>query len=212
MTAVFVRQCGNGGAAMKAGNHASQKGGGGGAAPPSVSTEADAIAAVRKIEKRLGDDGIFLSSYTGDRFLSLNEAARNNKLTNEDRREIEKVSKALDKLPNWSGSVYRGVTPNRLGDIDGIMGQFKPGSAVSFPGFTSSSTKQSVGRNYAGFNGIGGVTIGIKSKSGKVVFPISRNPQEREVIFKPNSRFRVERVETGLKSGIMSGLVVLTEI
>ena len=30
MTAVFVRQCGNGGAAMKAGNHASQKGGGGG--------------------------------------------------------------------------------------------------------------------------------------------------------------------------------------
>ena len=32
MTAVFVRQCGNGGAAMKSGNHASQKGGGGGKA------------------------------------------------------------------------------------------------------------------------------------------------------------------------------------
>ena len=42
MTAVFVRQCGNGGAAMKAGNHASQKGGGGRGGGGSLPTHEEA--------------------------------------------------------------------------------------------------------------------------------------------------------------------------
>ena len=63
VAAVFIGQVGNGGAAMKAGTHASQKGGGGGAvagvvAPDGVEVSESKIAARRAYEFGVGDNDV----------------------------------------------------------------------------------------------------------------------------------------------------------
>ena len=63
VTAVFIGQVGNGGAAMKAGTHASQKGGGGGAvagvvAPDGVEVSESKLSGLRSYDFEVGDNDV----------------------------------------------------------------------------------------------------------------------------------------------------------
>ncbi|MEO0760110.1 MAG: minor capsid protein [Cyanobacteria bacterium J06648_16] len=179
----------------------------------SMSSAKTHVDKLRNQGGQVQEDLSMLEFYTGDRFLEVNQQLRSGNPTDDVKQEVQRVNRALDKMPAYEGVVYRGIRPDSIGEIDGILAQFRQGESVVFPGFTSTSASESVGRNYAGLNGIGGVTVAIRSKgvNGRVVAPISRNPAEQEVLFKSNTRFRVVRVEEGEKLGIRSAIVVIEE-
>ncbi len=98
----------------------------------------------------------------------------------------------LAKLPNYRGKVTRGTT---LPESE--LAKLKPGKVWTPKGFTSTSTGKAFG---------GPHRLKIQSRTGKEVSWISRHAHEKEVLFKPNTKFRVvyrekrgSVVEIGLK-------------
>ena len=87
-SAIFVRQCGNAGAAVKAGNHASSKGAGGGGSSPSGSG-ADAQQVLDSflannlgnINRELDADGLVPIPVVRDRFSKRNPNASSSDVT-----------------------------------------------------------------------------------------------------------------------------------
>ena len=94
---------------------------------------------------------------------------------------------ALDKLPDYSGRVVRGIdlAPKRLS-------RYRPGDIVTEPWFTS-ATK---GTPYRG-----NTLFHIRSRTGKDISTLSADPDEREVLFRNRTRFRVLDVEFDDQNG-----------
>lgn len=92
------------------------------------------------------------------------------------------AARGLAKLPDYVGRVRRDAT----GLPASVLDQFQPGRTVTEPGFTS-TTKLRPDHDY----GVGHVTFFINSRHGKDVSSLSGHPQEAEVLFGPDTRFRV---------------------
>ncbi|XVJ70102.1 MAG: hypothetical protein HEQ39_10940 [Rhizobacter sp.] len=89
------------------------------------------------------------------------------------------VSRGLSKLPNYEGTVYRGV------EFDsGQSEQLMPGQVVEFAGLSSSSFTRA-GANYKSH------LLIIESTEGKDVSAVSRYAKQGEVVFNKGARFEV---------------------
>jgi hypothetical protein len=85
---------------------------------------------------------------------------------------------AMDKLPKFQGTVYRGLNLPAA-----ELAKHTTGSVISYPAFTSTAAEQGAAFNHHQ------VLLKIQSKSGADLRAL--NPHEAEILFPPNSQFRV---------------------
>lgn len=100
-------------------------------------------------------------------------------------RASQLAASALAQLPPYEGTVYRGASfmPTN------VLARYQPGETVQELGFTSTSRYKETAFE-------GNVMFQIRSKRGALVRDFSALPNEEEVLFAPNTRFRVTKRTT----------------
>ncbi|MFC9894530.1 ADP-ribosyltransferase [Nocardia sp. NPDC127579] len=137
--------------------------------PPALPTK----PALTDIDKKA------LWEYTGPVAEELNWKIRNGALSKVDDLRISDINAALDKLPDYTGTVTRRV------NLDAeYLARYEPGSVVTETAFTSTARSPT-----AAFEG--NVEMQIISKHGKSVEEFARKPEEQEVLFKSGTSFEV---------------------
>ena len=107
----------------------------------------------------------------------------------------DEVKAALIKLRRYNGNVNRGTSVPSA-----ILATYQPGNVISFNAFTSSAIS-------SGFSA--SVRFVIHSRAGRFVGSHSTHEYENEVIFPPETKFKVlSRKDTGVDSAE----IVLEEI
>lgn len=119
---------------------------------------------------------------------------------------VEEIStmleKALDRLPKYDGTVYRGMS---LMPKDPLLKTFEDvssGDEIKFPSFTSTSKDKSRAEGFVKKILGEGVFFEIQPKSGSDISGLSLYPEENEVLFKRNTTFEVLSNEFDKKEGI----------
>jgi len=129
-----------------------------------------------------------IMKYTGGGFSDINGALFTNKMGAADLQYAENLTTALDALPNYSGTTWRGSDGYEPDDYY----QKNIGSAIEWRGFLSTSKSREQAESF----GMGPL-FKIKSKKGKWIEKYSDIPEEQEVLFKPRTKFKVLKVEKG---------------
>jgi len=122
-----------------------------------------------------------LYSYTSNDFVIINPALRK-KTENLQYLDpiVDHIDSGLDKLPVFKGTVLRGV---RLKDQ--VSQKLKVGSLFKDPAYLSTSENQAFGGTYQ---------FKIKSETGREVYHLSANPDEKEILFHRNTEFRITKI------------------
>ena len=96
---------------------------------------------------------------------------------------IWQVDKALQVLPSYKGKLYRGI------DLRFDEADYREGQLVCWPAFSSASAERSVAEDFV--KGGEGTLFLITSVGAKPISRLSRFPDEAEVLFPPNTSFRI---------------------
>jgi hypothetical protein len=131
---------------------------------------------------------------------NVNRFIRDNNLDNEDKAFIKNLDKALDALPvENQQKLYRAA---RLSNKE--INKLAKGSEIQFTGYTSTTKSKSIADALL-LNKIQGkspVLFEVVShKKGKSVENISIFPEEKEVLFKRNSKWQIVDIKLGNKNG-----------
>ena len=147
-----------------------------------------------KIAKPGGSDIIKLSDEETaalNQYLSFESYVLNGKLRRGEKLNpteltmIENLDAALDKMPEYQGMVNRSVSDVEIDDVDAFIASFIPGEQAVFPAYTSSSEDV--------YDESFPIQFKILSKHGKDIRRYNEN--EKEILFKRNSRFWVMKVD-----------------
>jgi hypothetical protein len=107
------------------------------------------------------------------------------------------LDRGLSKMPVYEGKVYRGMrVDNSLADE--LRERYIAGSIVEEKAFTSTSISAKIAGDFGSntrFTTSVNFIIKAKGKRGNVVIPYSEFPDEYEVIFRKNTKFRVLTVD-----------------
>ena len=97
---------------------------------------------------------------------------------------------ALGSLPTHVGKVYRGIKILLNRDI------YAPGKRITWQAFSSSTKKQTATLEFVNTSGrkLSGSLFVIDSITAKDIRHFSAIPSEEEVLFPPNSQFKVQKV------------------
>jgi hypothetical protein len=139
------------------------------------------------------EDLVAIKGYTSSDYQKLNDALRSKDATELNAVEpyITVAESGLSQLPNFEGVVYRGIDMNK---IPNLSEKYKIGNVVTEEAFTSSSTiKRGAFKR--------DTLITITSQTGKDVSILSDFPKQKEILFKPNTKFRVLEVTINEKTG-----------
>jgi hypothetical protein len=113
------------------------------------------------------------------------------------------AASGLSHLPSYESVSYRGATlqPAQLA-------QYKVGEVYTEPAFSSTTTAKA-----GAFKGNTYVVYQAKPKggAGKDIQKYSLSPNEREVLYPPNTKFKVVSVEVA-KKGEYENIIVLQEV
>lgn len=102
------------------------------------------------------------------------------------KKSIEDVVQGLKKLPVWTKPCYRGIDLDEHSLI--VLSEMKAGDVLYMKAFSSTSKKKSLTFDMQ-------VQFTIHGKTGRDVEKLSRHPEEKEVLFAPDSRFMVKSVQ-----------------
>jgi hypothetical protein len=125
-----------------------------------------------------------ITCYTGGLYKYINRSLRNDVQLNSLRNLSLIFNNGLDKLESYIGNVTRGASLS-----EPYLSQHAVGKTVLYKGLTSTS------------NGVpfaGDYSFSIESKTGKDISLISMYPDEKEVLFKPNTRFLIKNKTNNL--------------
>lgn len=133
------------------------------------------------------DETYAIKTYIGSDSYKINEVLRSS-LTLDDRltKVVEDLETALDKLPNYEGTVTRSVWINSE-DIEHFLKEYPVGQKMRHKSFLSSTAGDT-------YNPEARVQMRIKSKTGKDLRKY--NSAEQEILFKKNVEFVVEKIDT----------------
>lgn len=122
-----------------------------------------------------------LRDYTGPHYVEINEALRGQRpMTPELQDQIDAATRALDRLPDHPGTVWRGENAPANADY---LDAYQPGQIVTNRSFTSADQD-------AAFPG--NVQYTIESSHGKGIQHLSQYAStENEVLFRPGTQFEV---------------------
>ena len=145
-----------------------------------------------------------MATYTGSGYSYINQYLRG--LTDRVPKKWNELSQglesALSKLVTWDATSWRGVRLLNITASNEFMkdwGGYKVGDIWRPKGFTSSSARQRMAESWAKFdiNKVDkkNVLITMEGKNGKYVDRFSSHTGEDEVLFKPNSRFKILRAD-----------------
>lgn len=122
-------------------------------------------------------------SYVGGESYLINDALRRGVNLSEGQKEIvNNLDKALDKLPTYQGEVSRSVYLYSQKDIKEFLSQHSVGKEVTYNAFTSSTAG-------ATYNTEAQIQLLWYSNKGKDM--IKYNPEEKEILYPRNSKFKV---------------------
>lgn len=119
-----------------------------------------------------------ITCYTGGLYKYINRSLRTDVQLNSLKNLSLIFTNGLDKLESYVGDVTRGASLP-----EPYLSQHTVGNEVIYKGLTSTSNGVSFAGDYS-FN--------ITSKTGKDISLISMYPDEKEIIFKPNTRFQIK--------------------
>jgi hypothetical protein len=125
--------------------------------------------------------------YTTGDYVPLNKALRSKNPVQELEKEPKLINQvivlraALQKMKSFKGLVYRGTHLKTA-----TLAKHKIGEIVSYAGFLSTSTSREACENF-----VGNVLFVIHAKNGKAVRNYSQMPQEDEILFDHNSKFKI---------------------
>ena len=126
-------------------------------------------------------------------------------------RAINRLNEALEKIPNYEGTVYRGDSFDSDNKWFSFLNSIKNKEVFTYKGFMSTSEEKDVTQ---GFDTIfkGAAIFRINSKTGKSIKDFSDNYNELEVLFKPNTSFRIDDWDWINEDRRKKMIVTLTEI
>jgi len=157
---------------------------------------------LRDMKKAAADNGISLAEasavhiYTASAYFEMNRQLRGQEnIPSVDTRASMLTAKvaasALDKMPPYEGTVYRGFGLRDGMTIDDIKKQYKPGSTIQEKGFLSTTNDDNPDNAFSRKE----VRFVINSKTGRNVAGLSNSPDEKEILFKPDTKLKVLRHE-----------------
>jgi hypothetical protein len=118
-------------------------------------------------------------------YRDVNDPLREGRANDDTKALAHILTTGLQKLPRHAGLVYRGI---RVENLASFLRGYAVGTDVQWPAFSSSSIEGDKAL-------IGNVLFIVRSNNGRVVGPYADIQDEREVVFLPGSRFRVDGVE-----------------
>ncbi len=144
-------------------------------------------------------DQAALHDYTGGGFREINQALRGKQpLTSDIQERANAISKAISRLPPYSGMTWRGTTLSTE-----QANRYLPGGFVREPAFTSTSKAPE-----SAFSG--NTRFIVSSRNGKDVSGHSLCPWESEVLFDKGSQFYVVSNQPGPMPG--THVIILREV
>lgn len=120
-----------------------------------------------------------------DAYLLNDKLRRGIDLTESEKEWIMNLDKALDKMPEYEGIVYRSVADYGIEDVEEFIKSHVVGREKSFPSYISSSLSvydESFPIQYV-----------IKSKNGRNISQY--NTKEKEILFKHDSVFLITKIK-----------------
>lgn len=126
-----------------------------------------------------------INSYISSEAYTWNDKLRRGlKFTKEEKKQIQSLDSALQKMPTYQGILYRSVSDFGITDVQEFIAEYKPGMEISFPEFLSSSTEV--------YDDSFPIQYVITSKTGRDIRKF--NSQEREILFERDSIFYISKV------------------
>ena len=144
-------------------------------------------AAKSKIKKHGLDispvQGAYIQAYVGAHYEPVNAGLRQKKISKEHYKYAFELDKALSKMPQYKGTVYRGVslTNEQFAHYKNSIGMVIPE-----PGFQSAGVQSKLWGNH---------TMIIESKTAADIRSFNNHEGGGEVVFKNNTAFEVTKVE-----------------
>ena len=127
-----------------------------------------------------------ITDYMSAKSYSLNEKLRSGEPLNTDERSwVKNLDAALEKLPDYKGTVYRSIRSDYISDMDKFELTHTPNSIITYDSYTSTS-KEIYDENMD-------IQFEIQTKHGKDIS--SWNSNEQEVLHKRESAFRITKRE-----------------
>lgn len=127
-----------------------------------------------------------LTRYLSFESYGLNEKLRNDIALSQNESEfVKKLDSALDKMPQYKGTVYRSISSRNISDIDGFWRIHKTNSTVYYPAYTSTSTEI--------YDETMDIQYVITGKNGKDIRIYNEN--EKEILFKRGTYFNIVDVK-----------------
>ena len=153
--------------------------------------ETDADRAMKKYVKTLSNDELeILKEYTAVRYQNINQAMRSGKINAKIQKEIDTLQRILIKAPKINKNVTRGVSFGNQPAADKFLQSISSGDIITNNTFWSTSTRQNIAEGF--FEKKINILFDIKPKNGgSWVDGASYMPHEKEVLFNPNSRFKI---------------------
>ena len=145
--------------------------------------ENDPENAILELNKR---ETSALQKYVSAASYSLNDKLRRGEsLSEAEQRWTKRLDKALDKLPVYEGTVYRSLSSDMIPDKAAFLAAHEVDAIVTYDAYTSTSTEV--------YDSDMDIQLVIQSKTGRDMRGI--NTIEKEILFKRESRFIVDRKE-----------------
>lgn len=161
------------------------------------------------------EESMALYMYGSTRYNTLNSRLRTASTGRDDVAMQRLMDSGISKMQVEKGLVFRGMqvpgSVPREGTAmeDWVGNMFVEGKSFSDSGYMSSTSFQSIARDFAGSaNDSGSIMLEIESHSGVSIRGYTSRPYENEVLFKRNTEFHVESVS---KYGSGGYLIRMTE-
>lgn len=127
-----------------------------------------------------------INTYISSEAYKLNDKLRRGaRLSLSDKKLIKNLDAALDKIPEYKGTVYRSVSDFGIDDVKGFVNSHKVGSTLTATSYLSSSTSV--------YDSSFPIQYVIKSRYGKDIR--ASNEREKEILFKRNTSFLITKID-----------------
>ena len=181
----------------------------------SVTTEKEALRAMRKYKNGLSDDELdAFAEYTGSDYYEINRSLRDGEETILiDRLDVIKnhLDKVLEDAPKFKGTTYRGIEFTSFASYDKFAKEISVGMVMSDKSFMSTTLYEHISGKFtnagdesrlkfapdgSGFVQLGfTVDIVVKGKTGVFLDGLSSEETEKEVLFRRKTKFKVVKAE-----------------
>ena len=138
-----------------------------------------------KIDLKEPEQAALMKYISSDSYKINDKLRRGAALSRADRRFVEELDRALEKLPERTGTVYRSVSSFGIDDVDAFIKSHIIGIPQRFNAYTSASTEV--------YDPSMEIQYVIVSKHGKDLTGL--NPNEQEILFRRDTCFVPTRIE-----------------